>query len=268
MNINEFLADDINYIVSQYKSGVSLCELASQFNCSRKPIRKILVCEGVTIRGQRDASTKYTFNFNYFNQIDTPNKAYILGFLYADGCNYVEKNSGQYRVQLQLKQDDNQILEDIKREIEYTGPIYYNERVIDGVRRKYATLCIANKQLSQKISEFGVVPSKTYITEYPEWMDVCLLPHFLRGLFDGDGCINNIGHVSISGTYSLMSRIAELVKLCKGLEFSLYAIGNAGNTYTINLCTKAYAAEFLGWIYNGADLKLNRKYKRYANIYC
>lgn len=36
---------------------------------------------------------KYTVNENYFQSLDSPEKAYILGFLYADGCNYIRHSN-------------------------------------------------------------------------------------------------------------------------------------------------------------------------------
>lgn len=32
---------------------------------------------------------KYTVNENYFENLNSPEKAYVLGFLYADGCNHI-----------------------------------------------------------------------------------------------------------------------------------------------------------------------------------
>ena len=46
-------------------------------------------------------------NKNFFNKIDTEEKAYFLGFLYADGYNNTDRNS----VALSLKEDDKEILE-------------------------------------------------------------------------------------------------------------------------------------------------------------
>ena len=36
---------------------------------------------------------KYTLNENYFEEIDSSNKSYILGFIYADGSINKQKNS-------------------------------------------------------------------------------------------------------------------------------------------------------------------------------
>ena len=61
---------------------------------------------------------------NYFNKIDNQNKAYILGLLYADGCNY--ENTGTIKIDLQI--DDEELLDKIKNELKYTGELKHYEQ--------------------------------------------------------------------------------------------------------------------------------------------
>ncbi len=44
---------------------------------------------------------KKIYNENYFETIDSEDKAYFLGFIFADGC--VTNDSKKYRYQLTLK---------------------------------------------------------------------------------------------------------------------------------------------------------------------
>ena len=53
----------------------------------------------------------YKVNENYFEKIDTPEKAYILGFFYADGYNNEETGALEF-VQ---KEERIDILEQIKK---------------------------------------------------------------------------------------------------------------------------------------------------------
>ena len=66
---------------------------------------------------------KYDVNDNYFDIIDSQEKAYIFGLFYADACNY-EYNG---RIKIDLQEDDKEILEIIKDKLEYTGTLkcYY-----------------------------------------------------------------------------------------------------------------------------------------------
>ena len=59
----------------------------------------------------------YTLDEKYFDKIDSQNKAYILGFIYADGS----INKGCLNITLSNK--DVEILEFIKDELKYSGKI-------------------------------------------------------------------------------------------------------------------------------------------------
>ena len=72
-------------------------------------------------------SNKYVFDKTFFQEIDTEEKAYILGFIYADGNISNIENDKHYRIRILLKKSDSNILEKIKTAIKYTGPIHYRK---------------------------------------------------------------------------------------------------------------------------------------------
>lgn len=131
---------------------------------------------------------QYSVNENFFECIDTEEKAYVLGFLYADGCNYVSK-TGQKSIQFtQLEQDLN-ILDKIRNILECTYPYYTEVQKTNG-KVKYI-LKIFSKKLSDDVYNLGVVYHKSLILKFPD-NDIVpenLMCHFIRGYFDGDGCI-------------------------------------------------------------------------------
>ena len=62
---------------------------------------------------------KYDLNENYFEKVDSPEKAYLLGLIYADGCNYTPTNT----ITFYFQEQDKHILEDIKRLLHYNSPL-------------------------------------------------------------------------------------------------------------------------------------------------
>ena len=60
---------------------------------------------------------KYHINENYFDCIDTPNKAYVVGLMCADGCNFPPK----YTANISLQESDRDLLERINKELENAG---------------------------------------------------------------------------------------------------------------------------------------------------
>lgn len=125
----------------------------------------------------------YTLFDKYFQYIDTEEKAYFLGLLYADGCNIKNSNG----VSLQLKEDDLYILEKFKDEIKYTGPI---RKVIK--KNIHYNLTFYSKEFSSIIEEKGIIPNKSKKLDKIPDIPNKLLHHFIRGYFDGDGCIRMV----------------------------------------------------------------------------
>ena len=86
-------------IIAMYNDGKSTVEIAKLLNACDTGILKILKQFNCKIRTKKECSTIYTLNENYFEKIDTPRKAYWLGFLYADGYN----NETHHTVRLSLQ---------------------------------------------------------------------------------------------------------------------------------------------------------------------
>ena len=66
------------------EENISSSRIAKIFGVKRHQINYILTKNGIA-KTVSEARRKYKINEHYFDTIDTPNKAYVLGFLYADG---------------------------------------------------------------------------------------------------------------------------------------------------------------------------------------
>lgn len=121
---------------------------------------------------------KYNLNEDYFKYIDTNNKAYILGFIFADGS--VNKNY----LSIKLSKNDIEILEFIKKELEYDGNI--RNYIING--REYVDLTICSNRMINDLKKYNIIPNKTYSVDCMPELDEYQIS-FIRGFFDGDGSI-------------------------------------------------------------------------------
>lgn len=126
-------------------------------------------------------SSKYKINCNFFDKIDTAEKAYILGFLFADGSVNSRKTNRAYEIKLSLHKKDRHILEKINTIIESNKPLYVSKN------KTYYSLCITNKQIYNALLSHDLMPNKTFSIRYPMWLKPHLRFHFIRGYFDGDG---------------------------------------------------------------------------------
>ena len=125
----------------------------------------------------------YTLNEKYFANLDTSNKNYILGFIYADGS--VFKNYLSITVQI----GDIDVLEFIKKELSYSGPIYN--------KKTYCTLTISSKKICDDLINLGIIQNKTYLSKNLPRYNTKYLNSFFLGFFDGDGSIYKSSKINL-----------------------------------------------------------------------
>ena len=210
---------------------------------------------------------------DYFKKIDTQEKAYWLGFLYADGC--VSKDFKSIIMQLHIQ--DIKHIERFKKDIDSHSDIKISK---DG---KYAKIVVCCKEMCMDLNDKGCVPAKSLILEYPSENIVPkeLIIHFIRGYFDGDGCISYTeGYrkrpdlksdklylrkkwdFKIVGTYSMMNGIAKELNLTN----KLYNQIKGKNNYTLKCGGTNKVRDIMSRLYNNSTVHLERKYEKYLLI--
>ena len=125
---------------------------------------------------------KYFNDENFFEKIDTEEKAYFLGFIFADGCVSYNEKKFRYQVTLKLHTKDKHILESFITSVKGEMPVWRHGQ------REMVEVHFSGKKMVNDLINLGVVPNKTFTIKYPI-IDEELERHFLRGYFDGDGCI-------------------------------------------------------------------------------
>ena len=257
-------------IVKLYKAGLSTVAIANSYDVTHKTITKILDKYGVKRRN--NCHRKYTLNENYFDIIDTPNKAYILGFLYADGSNTESKCT----ISMSLQEEDGYILEKIRQEIGSEKPLEfldYSNKHDNGYNYKNQyRLLIFSKHMCATLKDKGVVPNKSLTLQWPDFLRDNLYSHFLRGYIDGDGYIqpHKWEHcIDFLSTYDFCKKAQDYIESKLDIKCRL---GDApchnGITTYLYIRHKEQVKLFLDYIYQDAELYLERKYKTYTSKYC
>lgn len=258
--------DEYDNIIDLYKSGLSQAKIGELYNVGGYIIGKILRKCDVQGRDDSHKSRKYTINENYFDNIDTKNKAYILGLFWSDGCNYPP----QHRVKIELQEKDKNILDKINTEIESNKPLSFNN--LNNKNPNWQNtyrLDITNKHISDRLVELGMVKNKSLIIEFPKWLDRSLHASFLRGYCDGDGHIewNKTKFISIVGTSQFCEYVKDFCENYLDVKCSIYNTANKdSNTKLLHICGKNNIKKFLDVIYEDADLYIERKYNIYKKI--
>lgn len=253
---------ELEIVKKYFEQHKNSTELSREYGFSPATICKVLKRNGCVARDRSNSNRKYAVIEDYFDNIDTQEKAYIMGLLYADGYNDTSRNS----VNLALKASDVQILEDITKIIQPDKPLQFVKVNKPNCEDQYR-LVIANKHISQKIAEYGCVKAKTFLVEFPDWLSENLYSHFIRGYIDGDGWIGKKS-LCIVGTENFLDRIAEICHSKFG--FNTYKRKRDKhrnhNIFMLDFSGRKKCSTFLTWIYQDATIYLERKMNASLNL--
>lgn len=120
--------------------------------------------------------------------------AYVLGFLYADG-NITDASISSRTQYIQFNSKDKEILEAIKLALSADQPIYYRPPKKfshrNGVYTSSEQYClrVGSRRMFADLIKIGLTPRKSKTIGFPENIPNKYLNHFVRGYFDGDGCV-------------------------------------------------------------------------------
>lgn len=172
----QYLRD--NYDKKSYR------EIANELGFTERQVRSKINSMGLTKRRK--------FNDTYFNNINSPNQAYWLGFIFADG--YIVDNSrlGTYELGMELHINDRYILEELNKDLGEQHIILNKHSYKEFNGYSYETdssvIRVYSKKIVKDLERHNIVPNKTYCSEFPKCNDLYFFD-FLRGFCDGDGCI-------------------------------------------------------------------------------
>lgn len=246
-----------------FEDKLSSTQIAKQLGCSHNTITRSLIREGYVLRGVGQNIPRYTVNETYFDCINTSDKAYFLGLLYADG--YMdEQNKG---VKLSLQEQDGYIIEKFKEVTNFTGPIGI-------LKAKKAThsnstyIQIYNRKFYETTKNQGLYTKKSLTLTFPlfEIVPYNLLSHFIRGYFDGDGTAGTYRkqkRVGFVGTKEFLTELQYILIKELGLTQTKLSPKSDNNTYCYRIDRKDNIEKFKSFIYKEkGDFYLQRKYKK------
>lgn len=267
----KFSEEETQDIIQSYLSGESSVQIGKRFGISHKPILKLLKENEVYVdKLARRFHRQYALNEDYFDNIDTQDKAYILGFLMADGNNNPDKQT----ISMALQEDDKYILEEIRTKIGSEKPLdfidYSNKHDFGYTYKNQWRLNLFSKKFCEVLAEKGMMPKKSTYLQFPTCIPNKLLSHFVRGYFDGNGSIShkNSKYLSISivSTFKFNNELSNILKNKFNINVKLNESRNHnGITYDLNINQYNDSLLFLDWIYKDAKMFLIRKYDKYHN---
>jgi len=245
-------------IVKMYKTGKGTREIAKLFPFSRIVVKRILKEEDVKMNNK--VPTKYHYNYNTFKVINSREKAYWLGFLYADG--FVSGRTTGIRLSIR----DKKHLEKFATFIKTNKKVTTGEQDSFGVITEYAEIRIYSIEIVEDLISLGCVERKSLILNFPskEQVPSKYMNDFIRGYFDGDGSISTNGKsngfkISIIGTKDFL----QVIKEHFGLKVKLLS---QGKVWELKFGGQLDILSFVNSIYDNEPIKLDRKYYKSMRI--
>lgn len=259
-------------VISYYNSGKSTREVAKEMNISAAGVTLILKKHNIKLREQHQKghskgtskNRKYFFNFDFFENIDTEEKAYWLGFLYADG--YVSYKGYMY---LALQEKDLNHLKKFAKSIEAKNiPIKYTPRT------KSYGISLCSIKMQEDLMHLGCFFNKSLILKFPTENQVprYLINHFMRGYFDGDGCIyvsDKTKTFSVLGTPDFLNEYENiLLNNCKNKHKTKRTHRDIWNENTEEIIYGGSnrVKEIYDFLYKNANIYLERKKNKFQFI--
>jgi hypothetical protein len=262
--------EQINHIKMLYLDGATYPKIAQRLRedgviICNETVRTWLVRSGITMRPSRD-SLIAPVNEHYFDIIDSEQKAYWLGFLVADAC--IGKSAGTRRaLRFYLANKDAGAVEQFASDISYEGKLRHMKKKCQiGITFNSVIFCNSLINLGYLLWKNEGSP-KILENLRPD-----LVRHFIRGFFDGDGCIScskkNLKHYfnivadklhyrALDAVGTIISQQVELPPKPPKERKTCIAVGWNGNQQV---------ARFGLWLYKDATRLLERKKCRFDGL--
>lgn len=223
------------------------------------------VCWGISVLGRGNQNSRYKqLDDTFFSEIDSPSKAYLLGWIASDGT--IGKNG---TISIALHKRDQSIFESFNTVLGCKLPVRVKYPYVD--MRSYS---IHSKKMSEDIIrllnlDFSTGSfSKSACVKFPNLMNDNLRWAFLRGYFDGDGSIRSVWmgdgvpHRTpecniTSNSRAMLDSIVDFVPIKPKYQDNYTKINWSGVS----------AVDFLSMLYaDNSYPRLTRKHEAFLNI--
>ena len=268
--------EDKEFIEELYLNGKTIEKIHLDYflgKCTLGCINSFLKRKGLTRPNGKVAK----INHDYFEKIDTQDKAYWLGMIFADGGVYHRTETSK-SLRLELKISDRYLIDELSRSLgsplkskEYIGKSTWKNIKHNDTLKHNAYCAWHSEKLVNDLSKYGVIPNKTLtLSKIPTEIPQELMRHFIRGYFDGDGTVYHykdgnriVIRFGFYGTEDFVGSILSKLKSINiGVNVNVY--NQKESNVSFFLCTaKQDVKNFYDYIYKDANIFLNRKKEKF-----
>lgn len=258
---------NINFseLALEYQSGnISLTKMEQKYGISRQTLSRRFKKLGIDIVNKQN---ELKFDNTVFDSIDNEEKAYWLGFIFADG--YISSTNNTFEIS--LKGSDKEHLDKFNKFMKHKdrNHVKLGKAKCGEVIYERCRWFVTDKHLWNTLNSYGCTPNKSTILQFPLitiFKYDHLVRHFIRGYFDGDGCFSRHLHKTIVSPHVELLGTPEFLNM---IEKYSNIFGKRGkdkrwknNTEYVDFSLKEGVA-FINYIYKDSKIYLDRKYKLY-----
>jgi hypothetical protein len=247
-------------ILNQRKLGTTEKEISVKFDISLRQYYNLLKLNNIE---RKNKVVKYDFNEFYFETIDSEDKAYFLGFIVADGCVSDKTNT------IKIIQKETDILYEFKKYINSDGVVFTSKN------RNISSFSVSSSKTKSDLEKLGIHSNKTMIVKYPN-IPNNLQNHFMRGVFDGDGCITlrtdkrdrqQRGQVNIcSGSYDFIKDYYDKLVLFANLSGRNKIRCPKGTYHVVDWGGLSDVENIYNFLYKDSTIFLKRKKETFEKV--
>lgn len=276
--MKKFSEEIINEILQKYDTGQSITSLNKEYHTTK--VRDLLIENNRQVpesrKGIGGRKRQCTLNENYFQELDSKDKAYFLGFIYADGF-ITKRSQGQSILGLTLAEIEP--IDKFKKYIQTDKKVGYYKKTNSYSDKSYEyKLALISDKLVSDIEKLGVTERKTLTLTFPDLKED-LIPHFIRGYFDGDGSVflhkdsreeyseNVYLGINICGTKEFLTALSKYLPFIKEGQCIYKEERKETNCWNLKLISNIRSLELYHYMYKDCDdLYLSRKKEKFENF--
>ena len=252
-------------IISLLKEGKTGADIAKKYMVNKKKVTGWLKDFGINVKDYYEFRLSY--NVHVFDTIDSEEKAYWLGFLYADGSVLYNAFRNCYYIKIELKSTDVKHLKKFKDFLQDTREdvIRISTHTVNGKEFEACSYRICNKHMAITLINLGCTIRKSLTLTFPDssvFKKPNLVFDFIRGYVDGDGSLTHAiksPRISILGTNEFLT---EVIKYFPQFN-KVYKARNHFEVSTSGIKAKIIANK----LYGHATIYLDRKYEKFKALF-
>lgn len=258
-------SDVENQIINDYLENVSMTELSEKYNIHRSVLQTMLKKHNIPLRKR---TVKYTYDIHAFDTY-TPESCYWAGFIAADGN--LRKNRNSLTIKLHIM--DKEHLNKFAKFIDFKGNIQIENPICLNPLKQYCKIVINGEFFPIKLKQnFNITPQKTYTLQPPN-IPEDMIPHYIRGYFDGDGSISGKNRSNCTASFTSGSKdLLNFLRLYfydKGIRIRKNKFNNMEmppietNVQILYSCSNALKICSILYEESNENIRMDRKYNLY-----